>query len=141
VLTTHPLLVPRLRMGRAIPLPPLQGHEACYRVNFTFTLLHYNEWKDECEGGWETDVISLRRPLFFVGKYVFATCSKLYPFLFFSKRVYGEGQVSVFAAGSTAIPLRPATIRFLAGPNLLVLYCEGRRRCEQRRAGSFPFPA
>jgi hypothetical protein len=28
-----PLLVPRLRMGRAIPLPPLQGHEACYRVN------------------------------------------------------------------------------------------------------------
>jgi hypothetical protein len=31
-----PLLVPRLRMGRAIPLPPLQGHEACNRVNFTF---------------------------------------------------------------------------------------------------------
>jgi hypothetical protein len=25
-------------MGRAIPLPPLQGHEACNRVNFTFYL-------------------------------------------------------------------------------------------------------
>jgi hypothetical protein len=36
VLTTHPLLVPRLRMGRTIPLPPLQGHKACNRVNFTF---------------------------------------------------------------------------------------------------------
>jgi hypothetical protein len=23
-------------MGRAIPLPPLQGHEACNRVSFTF---------------------------------------------------------------------------------------------------------
>jgi hypothetical protein len=38
-----PLLVPRLRMGRAIPLPPLQGHEACNRVIkiflFTFTVL------------------------------------------------------------------------------------------------------
>jgi hypothetical protein len=33
---THPLLVPRLRMARAIPLPPLQGHEACYRVNYLF---------------------------------------------------------------------------------------------------------
>jgi hypothetical protein len=33
-------------MGRAIPLPPLQGHEACNRVNFTFTfyyLLHSSE--------------------------------------------------------------------------------------------------
>jgi hypothetical protein len=39
VLTTHPLLVPRLRMGRAIPLPPLQGHEASNRVDFTFTFL------------------------------------------------------------------------------------------------------
>jgi hypothetical protein len=36
VLTTHPLLVPKLRMGRAIPLPPLQGHEACNRVNLAF---------------------------------------------------------------------------------------------------------
>jgi hypothetical protein len=36
VLTTHLLLVLRLRMGRAILLPPLQGHEACNKVNFTF---------------------------------------------------------------------------------------------------------
>jgi hypothetical protein len=40
VLTTHPLLVPRLRMGRAIPVPPLQGHEACNRVNFTLHSLY-----------------------------------------------------------------------------------------------------
>jgi hypothetical protein len=26
-------------MGRAIPLPPLQGYEPCYRVNFTFTFI------------------------------------------------------------------------------------------------------
>jgi hypothetical protein len=31
-----PLLVPRLRMGIAISLPPLQGHEACNRGKFTF---------------------------------------------------------------------------------------------------------
>jgi hypothetical protein len=35
----HSLLVPRLRMGRATPLPPLQGHEACNRVNFTFYIV------------------------------------------------------------------------------------------------------
>jgi hypothetical protein len=28
--------------------------------------LHYNEWTDEWKGGWETDVISLRRPLLLV---------------------------------------------------------------------------
>jgi heme/copper-type cytochrome/quinol oxidase subunit 2 len=28
--------VPRLRKGRATPLPPLQGHEASNSVNFTF---------------------------------------------------------------------------------------------------------
>jgi hypothetical protein len=42
VLTTYLLLVPRLRMGRAIPLPPLQGHEACNRVNFTLPIT-YND--------------------------------------------------------------------------------------------------
>jgi hypothetical protein len=40
VLTTHPLLVPRLRMGTVTSLPPLQGHEACNRVNYTFTLCY-----------------------------------------------------------------------------------------------------
>jgi hypothetical protein len=35
LLTTHPLLVPRLRMVRAISTFTLQGHEACNRVNFT----------------------------------------------------------------------------------------------------------
>jgi hypothetical protein len=39
-----PLLVPRLRMGRAIPLPPLQGHEACNRVNVAF----YNKFIGTC---------------------------------------------------------------------------------------------
>jgi hypothetical protein len=43
VLTTHPLLVPRLRMGRAISLPPLQGHEACNRVNVTFLSFSFLE--------------------------------------------------------------------------------------------------
>jgi len=103
--------------------------------------LHYSEWTDERENGRETMWSPCADLFSSYVIYVFAACSRLYPCLFFSKRVYGEGQVSVFAAGSTAIPLRPATIRFLAGPNLLVLYCGGRRRCEQRRAGSFPFPA
>jgi hypothetical protein len=31
----NPLLVPRLRIGRTIPLPPLHGHETSNRVNFT----------------------------------------------------------------------------------------------------------
>jgi hypothetical protein len=39
MLTTHPLLVPRLRMGRAllVPLHSLLGHEVCYRVNVYFS--------------------------------------------------------------------------------------------------------
>jgi hypothetical protein len=32
-----PLLAPRLRMRSYTSAPPL-GHEACYRVNFTFTI-------------------------------------------------------------------------------------------------------
>jgi hypothetical protein len=35
VLTTHPLLAPRLRMSRAIPLLPSRPMVACYRVTFT----------------------------------------------------------------------------------------------------------
>jgi hypothetical protein len=37
VLTTHPLLAPRSRMSRAIPLFPSRPLVACYRVTFTFT--------------------------------------------------------------------------------------------------------
>jgi hypothetical protein len=39
VLTTHPLLVPRSRMSRAIPLLPLWAFGACHSANFTFQVV------------------------------------------------------------------------------------------------------
>ena len=48
-LTSHPLLVPWSRKGRAIPLLPLwavrpvQSLSACTRVHFTFTFTFYHE--------------------------------------------------------------------------------------------------
>jgi hypothetical protein len=43
VLTTQPLLAPRLRMSRAIPLLPSRPLVACYRVNFTFNFTVQDE--------------------------------------------------------------------------------------------------
>jgi hypothetical protein len=55
VLTTHPLLVPRSRMSRAIPLFHLWAFGACYRAKFTFLYLRDAKYSS-------TIILSLHRP-------------------------------------------------------------------------------
>jgi hypothetical protein len=59
-------------MGRAIPVTPLQGHEACNRVNFTFYLFIYvavgGEWGPKISGSPESHVTS------FVPAVILAVC-------------------------------------------------------------------
>jgi hypothetical protein len=49
VLTTHTLLEPRLRKGRAIPLLPLYAFETCYRASFTSLAFHLITWPSAYE--------------------------------------------------------------------------------------------
>jgi hypothetical protein len=44
-MTTHPLLAPRWRMSRAVPLLPLWALGGLYRVTFTFKI--FKKQKDE----------------------------------------------------------------------------------------------
>jgi hypothetical protein len=45
VLTTHPLLAPRLRECRAIHLPPLLGFQVCYGVLLPYSLNTATEYR------------------------------------------------------------------------------------------------